>query len=374
MRKNKNKIFNRIVLLLNLTVVIALFISYISQYVSPEKYWHMAFFGVAYPLVLIANIFFIFIWAIKRNFYFMISLISILIGWHVLTRFVVINKKTDNLPKNTIKVMSYNARNFDLYNYLPKWKLNFEKRNKIFDLLTKESPDIICFQEFVHDALKQFKTHDTIIQFLKTKYFHTEYTKSSKNINFFGVATYSVYPIINRGKIKFNTTSGNTCIYSDIVINKDTIRVYNVHFESVRLSPEDYQFAEEIKKNLKENEKFGDNSKRIIRRLKTAYQKRASQSELVAESIMDCTYPVILCGDFNDTPCSYSYKTVAAGLNDAFVESGNGIGNSYVSKLPFFRIDYILYSNRFKSYNYSVIKEKLSDHYPVTAFLELKRK
>jgi endonuclease/exonuclease/phosphatase family metal-dependent hydrolase len=333
----------------------------------------MAFFGLAYPLILFANIFFILIWIIKRNFYFLISLVSIIIGWQVLIRFTVTNKKTENVPKNAIKVMSFNARNFDLYNYHPHWKLNFEKRNKIFALLKKESPDIICFQEFVHDAKGNFKTHDTIIQFLKTKYFHTEYTKSSKNVNFFGVATYSIYPIINRGKIKFNTTSGNTCIFSDIVINKDTIRIYNVHFESIRLSPEDYLFAEEIKKNIKENEKFTNNSKRIIKRLKTAFQKRAPQSELVTESIMDCPYPVILCGDFNDTPCSYSYKTVTSGLNDAFVESGNGIGNSYVSKIPFFRIDYILYSKIFKSYNYHVIKEELSDHYPVTAFLELKR-
>ena len=113
-------------------------------------------------------------------------------------------------------------------------------------------------------------------------------------------------------------------------------------------------------------------SKNLIRRLKNAFKKRANQADIISAHIAHCHYPVIVCGDFNDTPDSYAYKTISKGLKDAYCESGKGIGSTYNGKIPFLRIDFILHSPKFNAYNFKVNKDDLSDHFPVTCLLELK--
>jgi endonuclease/exonuclease/phosphatase family metal-dependent hydrolase len=97
--------------------------------------------------------------------------------------------------------------------------------------------------------------------------------------------------------------------------------------------------------------------------------KRAEQAATLKASISISPYPVIVCGDFNDPPGSFTYHTVSGGLKDSFVESGKGTANTYNGKLPSFRIDYILYSPVFKSYNFKVTNIDHSDHFPVSCDL-----
>ena len=151
-------------------------------------------------------------------------------------------------------------------------------------------------------------------------------------------------------------------------MGNDTVRIYNMHLQSIAFAPNDYKYIEDLQSDV-ENEDI-ERSKNILRRLKLAFIKRAKQSELISASISSCHFPIIVCGDFNDTPASYTYHTISQNLNDAFVESGNGLGRSYVGKFPSFRIDYILHSDKFKAHNFKTIREELSDHFPVVTYLE----
>ena len=148
----------------------------------------------------------------------------------------------------------------------------------------------------------------------------------------------------------------------------DTVRIYNMHLQSIAFGATDYQYMDDLEKN-KQTEDI-EHSKSIGKRLKKAFIKRARQADLISESIAASPYPVIVCGDFNDTPASYTYHRIAGNLKDAFVESGNGFGKSYVGKFPSFRIDYILHSKQFKAFDFKTIHEELSDHYPVVTYLE----
>ncbi len=349
----------------NHIIAICLLIAYLAPHVSPENFWFIAFFGLAYPVFVFLNLVFVLYWGVqlkKRAFY---SLIIILAGGAHLREYAQVSFSDTPKSKKTIKIMSYNVRLFDLYD----WSHTKGTRNKMLDLINNESPDIMCLQEFsTNDSSRQFNNLDTILKFQKAINTHIEYSNTSSKKNKYGVAIFSVYPIVADGKIIFDPKSNNICIYSDIIINKDTVRVYNVHFQSMHFGYDDYKFVDNVINN-KETEEL-EKSKNILKRLKRAFIKRSVQTEIVAEHITKSPYPAIVCGDFNDPPVSYTYHTISKNLVDAFVESGNGFGRSYAGKFPSFRIDYILHSSQYKAYNFRTIREELSDHFPLCCYLE----
>lgn len=362
----------KIALAVNFFFAFLLLIIYVSVRISPDIFWPSAFPGLVYPMVIIVNVFFVLLWIVKMRLYFLISLTVIFAGYPHLKSFYSIGKTGQALPDTgtNINLLSYNVRVFGLYDYGPGWQLNFEHRNGIFRFLDENEFDIICLQEFVHDKTGEFKTLDTLPRFIKARHIHTGFTQKSRELNYFGLATFSRFPIVNRGEIRFPTRDGNLCIYTDIRIDGDTIRVYNVHFESIGLSPEVYLFMENIINGEKALNRIAiqQGTLQIMQRIKSASQKRALQVEMVAQSVAESPHPVVLAGDFNDTPVSFTYRVMTRYLNDAF-KSGRGVGQTYVGVLPGFRIDYILHSDEFTPYNFITGDQKYSDHYPVSVTL-----
>jgi endonuclease/exonuclease/phosphatase family metal-dependent hydrolase len=363
-KKGKRHLFNAVAMFCNHIAAISLLISYLAPHVSPGNFWFIAFFGLGYPILVFINFLFVIYWGIqrkKRTFY---SLLIILVGWIQLQEYVQFNfGNAPDKSRKVIKLMSYNVKSFDLYN----WNNDKDTRTKMFDLISAESPDIMCLQEFyTRDSSVQFNNLDTLIQIQKATNVHVEYT-TVKSKSRWGAATFTVYPIIAKGEIPFDNTT-NICIYTDIKINNDTVRVYNVHLQSIHFGYPDYKFVDDIMSN-KETEEL-ENSKNILRRLKRAFIKRSVQTDIVAEHIENSPYPVIVCGDFNDPPASYAYNTISKNLKDAFIESGNGFGRTYIGKFPSFRIDYVMHSKEYKAYNFRTIREKLSDHFPLCCYLE----
>ncbi len=361
--------WSKIVLGINYAFILLLCFSYLAPYISPRIFWPLAFFGISYPVFLIINCLFVLYWLLRRRIRFLYSLLAIVIGYNTLFAYVQVRfSKTPERAvhaKHKLKIMSFNTKLFDLYN----WSHNMETRSKIFDLLKSESSDIICMQEFYNSDKGHFRNLDTLVKLQRAKYSHTEYMVTLRGTDHWGMATFSSYPIVNRGMIDFNTRGNNSCIYTDIQIGTDTIRVYNVHLQSMHFSDNDYKFMESILDVKDLNELEG--SKSILRRMKWAFLRRAGQVEIINEHLRNCRYPVIICGDFNDTPNSYSYHTLSKGLKDAFLESGSGFGQTYYGKFPSFRIDYILHSPSIFSWDYRTIHTDLSDHFPITCNITL---
>ncbi|MEI6764940.1 MAG: endonuclease/exonuclease/phosphatase family protein [Bacteroidota bacterium] len=354
---------------LNIIFALLLACSCLAPFISPEKIWFFAFAGLAYQPLALINLGFVIFWLIFKRIYLLLSLIMLMAGYnHVRSHFQF--RETTGKPEkgSYTRVLSYNVRNFDIYNVDKKWKHDFTNRNRIFTFIKDQMPDIICFQEFVNDLSGTFKTLDTLVQFQKAKYCHAEYKITSRNINQFGIATFSAYPIVNKGKIDFPWSRSNLCIWTDVLIGKDTVRIYNAHFESIRLSKEETELAENpgtVSEN-KDNEALKRTTKKMFDYMKAAYKRRSREAEMVSDHILNCHFPVILCTDLNDTPCSYAYHHISHSLTDAFVRSGSGTGSSYPGfPLPF-RIDYIFYSDPFSAINFKTHKLMYSDHYPIT--------
>ncbi|CAN5353907.1 endonuclease/exonuclease/phosphatase family protein [soil metagenome] len=366
--KKKTSWVSKFILGLNWFAISGLVLSTISPYVSPAVFWPLAFFGLAQPAFVLLNFIFLLWWIFRKKKFAFFSLAILLISIpHDLRQFRFHFNTVIKPPANSFTLISYNVKLFDLYN----WTGNKKTRGKIFTMLKNNYPDLLNLQEFFNQDSGTFRNLDSLKKLLHLPYSHVEYTITLHKDDHWGVVTLSKFPIINQGKIVFNNRNNNICIYTDMLINSDTVRVYNMHLQSVSFGYADYKFLDKVASGEEADSEL-ESSKNILRRMKRASEKRAGQAESIAEHIADCPYPVIVTGDFNDTPISYAYQTISSGLNDAFIECGNGWGKTYVNPLPFPRIDNILHSPQFHVYSFETIREEnLSDHYPIKCRINL---
>lgn len=354
------KLVDRILFFVNILIGLALIIAYLSPYITPSQFWYASFFGLAYPFLLITNGLFIIYWIIRFKKQFMFSVAVIGLGYFHFGKFVRYQEQEDYPPIESVKVLSHNLRAFGLNG--PKFQT--EDGNKIFQFLDKELFDVYCFQEFFNTNHKGFTPYDSIKRITGAKYRHVEYLVEFRG-NFFGIATLSQYPIVEKGIVPFEREGTNMCIYTDIDFNGKIVRIYNMHLQSLHFRKSDYKFLESI--NITEDETI-DGAKNMVSRFKSAFIKREEQAKSIRAHIEDCPYPVIVCGDFNDTPLSYSYELIKGDFTDAFEAKGKGIGSTYNGMFPLLRIDYILHSPEIDNTYFAVIKEDLSDHYPLVAY------
>lgn len=349
---------------INLLIGVGLIGAYLSTHISPNIISNLPFLGLAYPFLILILACFSFLWLFVKRKYLIFNILVFLLGWNHFTDFYAFNTSTTVHSTRDLKIMSYNVRIFNYYNL----KNRIETRNNIIKFLQKENADVLCFQEFYHQENSlNFKTRDTLISILKAKNYHERYTHEMTGKQFFGVVTFSKYPIINKGGIKFENDDNNYCIYTDIVKNTDTIRVFNAHLGSIRLKSKDYAIFGEDKNQKKH--KIDTVQQNIIGRLKLAFKKRAVQIETVKAEVKKSPYPIILCGDFNDTPVSYCYRQIVSQLTDVFIESGNGIGTTYIGKMPSNRIDYIFHSSQLKGTEFVIHDVNYSDHKPISCYI-----
>jgi endonuclease/exonuclease/phosphatase family metal-dependent hydrolase len=368
----KTSWINKLIWLFNILALTGLIFSLLAAYVSPSRIWWLALFGLAFGPLLLLNFLFFIYWVLMRRRRAFLVLVFLLISFTRIPGMFRINLSSepeeDAIAKmNHLKVMSFNVRLFNLYN----WFHNTDTRNMIFDFLREESPDVVCFQEFYSSERKnnEFRNDEKVRKILSA-YSHIEYTLTLRDTDHWGIATYSKYPIIRRKAVHFQDRGGNIFIYTDIVKGKDTIRVFNTHLESVRFKWEDYKFIENLGNDEVQQDELEGGIK-ILKRLKRAYMKRADQVYVLHDTIHASPYPIILCGDFNDTPSSFAYSILADDLVDAFKESGRGFGTTYAGPFPSFRIDYIFHDKRLKTYQYKTHKADLSDHYAISCIVEL---
>jgi len=310
-------------------------------------------------------------WILRFKKEFLISFIVIIIGINHFNDFIPIRLGKINtkgfLKENLqqIKILSYNVRLFNSYEWLSDPGTN----QNIINFIRSEHPDIICLQEFYTSTKVDYQPEKIREYFSETPYNYIQYSyKNGKNSGN-GIATFSRYPIINQGTIGFPETYNET-IFTDIVVEKDTIRIYNNHLQSIELQRRNYNFLDTIK--FRYDDEQMREIKDISSRLKTAYIKRSLQVDAISSHIKSSPFPIIVCGDFNDTPISYSYRKMRRGLKDAFISSGQGTGNTYQGIFPYFRIDYIFHDKNFKPLLFEKVESRLSDHYPILCIFELK--
>jgi len=355
--------FQKLIFIVNLGAAIGLVIASFSSSFEPQQSALFYLAGLTYPLFLLFNIFFILYWAYQRKLVFIISMIACLMGSSNFKSLIAFNSKPKQQETPTFKIMSFNVRLFNKYGWLEKDHVD----KKIIEYIKTESPDIIAFQEFIN-ITRENLNYIKEVKKLGYKYYTLEprngkYTKH----NFFGLITFSKHKIANWGVAYQNPESLRKTIslYTDIVINEKTIRVYNTHFNSIRFIPEDYEFVENIADN--DEEEAIKKSKNILNKVMISARKRQSEVDFVKSHMDASPHSIIMLGDFNEPPYSYAYPQFTAFLEDPFLKYGFGIGTTYdgISTIPGLRLDYILHSKDLISTSFYIGPSQLSDHRPI---------
>jgi len=356
-RLGNNKVIFNTLKVLNILSVISLLLSYLSMFINPNFLLFPAYFGLGYPVIFLINIFMGAIAIFYSRKMVIITLASLLIGWNLPFKYFSTGLNYTEISKieinNSLKLLTYNTHNFRPFKeecYKPVFM------DSIVTFANSNNFDIAVFQEFFSERPKDSVKNDSlIIEMGYPFYYNRKYEYKTKKISDqSGLIIFSKFPIKNNGFI-LNEKLETMAIFADIDINGSIFRVYNVHLASIRLG---YVFDSTQNKSL-----F---------KLGKAFKVRANEVNKLKNHIAYCPYPIVIMGDFNDTPASYSYYHLKRNLKDTFFASSIGIGNTYFWKIPPIRIDHILVNDKLKVLSYKSIPLEYSDHYPVSVEVIIK--
>lgn len=367
-KRSKPTFLDNLVRIAAVILALSLVVGFLAGRFDPREYKYLPFFGLAYPFLLFFNALMIVWWCFRKRWAFAVAtIVLILIGGQALNATLGFVGESGEGPKEnaeSVRMMTYNVHSFK-----PFGLENIESiKAQMLDLIGKENPDIICFQEYFTRKKGPFDITDSLKRILKTPYYY--FVPSMKNdYEAYGLAIFSRYPIKEKGLIKFDDDfSGNASIYADVQISHKKIRVYNVHLQSISFREEDYNYIDKVAHKMDPDLVP---SKRILKMLKDAFVKRSAQVDIMKSHMETCKTPFLIAGDFNDTPASYAVTQLTESLHNTFKEQGTGMGRTYNGKFPNFQIDYIAATKDFKVLNYRIIQAKLSDHFPVRSDLKL---
>lgn len=331
---------HKLVFQLNCLMAILMLVSFILPYLPPSRFPTLSLLSLGVPLLIIINIVFAAYWLIQLNRRFLISLTVLGISYFYFNVFYEVSKQIDPARfENTISVLSYNVRLFNAY----EEEFHGDVPAMMAAVLNEKKPDVLCIQEYYIPNSIDFSDYPH-------RYIHFINKKTR-----LGHAIFSKYPLINTGAFDFSDSFNNT-LYADVVKDKDTLRVYNLHLQSLGILPR-FQFLKET-----------DND-RLRRRLSRNFKKQENQIRAILEHKTGTRHPVIISGDFNNTPFSYTYRKLNKEMTDSFRERGNGLGTTFLFDSFPMRIDYILASKELKVLSFETLPDSFSDHNAVWAMM-----
>jgi endonuclease/exonuclease/phosphatase family metal-dependent hydrolase len=336
-------------------------------FLDAGEFWFVAVWGLVFPLLFIIVLIFLVGWTILRSRWAFLSLAALLLSWQQLSVMVGLRTEKDfsiTRDEGTLRVLSWNVSRWDEGNKKMRGGTSF--RNLMHDLVQTEYADVLCFQEFFESFnLQRFEANIPVFEKMGYPYhIFSPKIKNPAKVYQIGLCIFSRYPIIDSAALVTSLQENWEGICRvDIQFQNRPVRIITTHLESVGFGRQDYEGFGTVN---------GPGSK--LSKLKGAYGLRSIQAEMVSKEVKASPYPVVVCGDMNDVPNSYTYFTVRGSLQDAFLKKGSGLGRTFRFISPTLRIDYIFADKQFKVKQYARVKVNYSDHYPVIADLQLVEK
>lgn len=360
----------KLLIVLSFGLAIIFMLASLAPHLDPVRWWFISWLGFIFPFLLFLLVASILVWLFVKPKYSFLLLLALLIGWKSITVFFSFHlPQKFNMSKaaGSLRIVTWNVARF----------MEIKKNNndgshirlQMMQQLKDQNADVICMQEFYSATRDDYYDNINYIQNnLNYPYYYFDYKEDGYK-QYFSSVIFSRLPIIDSGMFIYpKPSSSEALLHVDIALNNDTIRIFTSHLQSVQFKKSDYQRIDEIKKY---DDGIVSNSKTIFSKLRRGFEKRSLQANSIHEQLSQSPYPVVLCGDFNDIPNSYTYFTVHKNMKDAFLIKGSGIGRTFNSISPTLRIDYILTSKQFSVLQFNRYVRNLSDHYMLVADLKL---
>lgn len=335
--------------------------STLAKYFNPIDYQFLSIIALFFPLLFTLSLFLVTVLLVMRSkFKFIfVQILVLLAATHTLTRFVAINTST---AEGQLKISSYNVHGF---NYKMQKNSNVTVHAEIINTIKLTRSDFVCIQEFrswsknIESDLQYLTKQSGLAHYHFTSYWKKGGTQSD------GFLILSRFPIVNNGSIP-SQTKRNIGSYADVLIDSQrVVRIINVHLASFSLKQSEIDVVGEAP--FMEIGALKINGIKLFGKLQHSFGIRAVEIEDLSNFIAGCTLPLLICGDFNDTPSSYTYQEIRAlNIKDAHLEAGSFFGATYAGNLPWLRIDYIFFSQHLKPGKKSVSHIHYSDHFPLS--------
>ena len=347
-------------LAVNILIAMLLIFSCYGSIAAPIGRWPIASLsGLAFPILYLLDFIFLVLWLLTWKKGAIVPIATILICMVPALKFFPLHFfRSDNVHEPYITIVSYNTEGFGIDDN-KDWTLNNPVLNYILDL----KADIIFLQEATYDVVKKVSRDENITDIYP-------YVCKPASIN--DEACLSKYPILYNEAMKFENSS-NGFQYLRILIGSDTLAVYNIHLQSNKLKDEITEY-QNFSKNPTDSAYYAV-SKKVVKKLLQSTSKRADQARDIADLARSETAKyMIVCGDFNDTPLSYSYHLFDRFMYNVYAKSGSGMGITYHEHKLYYRIDHIFCSKNITPlYTWIDRTQKDSDHYPVISKIQLQK-
>lgn len=319
--------------------MLLLLISCVLYYYPLDHLPFLHLLNLGLPVLVIVNLIFLMYWIFRKRLILFVPTLVLALGYFVFGPFFKLNFTEQSIDKDDLSLMSFNTRAFNKYDWIDNPKI----ADDIIAFVTEQDPDIVCFQEFQYSRYLEF-----------TQYAYRYMTNiSSEKKQHVVQAIFSKYPIVDKGSLEFPDT-GNNAIYADVYYKQDTLRVYNVHLESLKL-------------DVKKAELTNTYSGKFLERIEISFIKQRQQAELLSVHANATSHKKLVLGDFNNTQFSNVYSTIKKDLKDTFLEQGTAYGRTHTFKYFPARIDFILVDPSFEVMTHKNFNLELSDHLPIMA-------
>lgn len=339
--------------LLALVVAAALLLSYLALFFNPTDYPVLMFFGLYFIPILLLNLLVLLIALVKYQRSLLIPILALIPTLFLADRFVKFGREEQKLSGKPVKVLTYNLGRYAAGG---RRVTTNESISGIRRLLAEQDADIVCLQEFAVSDTTSLSTYLPEYPYRARHLF--------KGNRYFGNLTLSRYPIWHVESLTF-PDSRNLSLVTDIDVAGQQIRVYNCHLESYSIS-----FTALVKRLFRKSH-FKDEMAQVHGKVREATRRRSTQVDAVLSNEAASPYPSLVCGDFNDTPISYTYHRLIQTKKDSFAEAGTGFGATYSVLWPMLRVDYILLPQEYTADRHETLRVPWSDHYPVTTLIYL---
>lgn len=327
------------------------FLAYVLPFLAPKFFPFLSVLTLVLPLFLIVNGLFFIYWILQLKRQMILSGIVLVLGITFVNKFYKFSSTEQLREEKDFVVMSYNVRLFNLFQWIERESVKDEMKS----FIDEQNPDILCIQEYSETANVDLRVYKHKFIFMQGNKIKT------------GQAIFSKFPIIDQGNIEF-PESDNLIVYADIRKGSDTIRVYNMHLQSIKISPDVSEMQEHVETIDQQK------SQMVFKRIGQAFTKQQLQAEILMKHKKECNYPMIICGDMNNSAFSYVYRSIKGNLNDCFEEAGKGFGETYNFKYYPARIDYIFADKLMKVKSFQNFPQfKNSDHYPIVTRLMVEK-